>query len=155
MKNTIVLNNKTNYEFKYLSLLQEIFDKLMNKLEVKSKTEISLNIVENNEIQKLSKIYRNKDKVTDILSFKNDWEILEPIIGYKMLGDLYISFKKVEEQAKEYKHSELREWSYLFGHGIMHIMGNDHLTKKDEDYMHSYIELVLKEMNIRRKNGKN
>ena len=60
-----------------------------------------------------------------------------------MLGDIYISIDKVKEQAKEYGHSEKRELAFLAVHGLLHLLGYDHMEKEDEKVMFSKQELIL------------
>ena len=60
-----------------------------------------------------------------------------------MLGDIYISIDKVKEQAKEYGHSEKRELAFLAVHGLLHLLGYDHMEKEDEKVMFSRQELIL------------
>ena len=61
----------------------------------------------------------------------------------QVLGDIYISIDKVKEQAKEYGHSEKRELAFLAVHGLLHLLGYDHMEKEDEKVMFSRQELIL------------
>ena len=61
----------------------------------------------------------------------------------EVLGDIVISIKRVEEQAKEYGHSFERELSYMIVHGFYHIMGYDHIEEKDKEIMRPKEEKVL------------
>ena len=64
------------------------------------------------------------------------------------LGDIYISVEKAIEQANEYGHSIKRELSFLFVHGLLHLLGYDHMTKEDEEVMFTLQEAILKEKGI-------
>ena len=61
----------------------------------------------------------------------------------RVLGDIYISKDKAISQAKEYGHSTLREFSFLSVHGLLHLLGYDHMNKKDEEEMFGKQELIL------------
>ncbi len=106
--------------------------------------------VEDDEIHNLNKNYRNVDRVTDVISFAledND------DIGYgdiRMLGDIYICIPQMKRQAVEYGHSEKRELSFLAVHGLLHLLGYDHMTKEDEEVMFGLQELILDGENIKR-----
>ena len=100
-------------------------------------------IVDNEYIHKLNKEYRNIDKPTDVISFAledNDDFINNDI---RVLGDIYISLDKAKEQALEYQHSLLRELSFLALHGLLHLLGYDHMNKDDEKIMFEKQERIL------------
>ena len=64
------------------------------------------------------------------------------------LGDIYISVEKASEQAQEYGHSIKRELCFLFVHGLLHLLGYDHMNKEDEEVMFDLQEKILKERGI-------
>ena len=70
--------------------------------------------------------------------------------GDKIANGLYISAKKVEEQAKEYGHSFEREFAYMIVHGFYHLMGYDHIKEEDKVKMRPKEENVLNKLGIRR-----
>ncbi|MCI8623508.1 MAG: rRNA maturation RNase YbeY [Provencibacterium sp.] len=91
--------------------------------------EVSVSFIDNEEIRKLNKEYRNKDAVTDVLSFPNsdsgEYD-LNNDTGCYMLGDIVISVAKAMEQAERFGHSLRREISYLTVHSMLHLLGYDH-----------------------------
>ena len=93
-------------------------------------------IIDNPTIHKINKEYRDKDAPTDVISFalEDDKTVIEPD-GVRILGDIYISIDKVHEQALEYGHSFKRELSFLAVHGLLHLLGYDHMEKSDEEVM--------------------
>ena len=111
----------------------------------------SVIIVDNEKIHEINKQYRGIDRPTDVISFAleedEDYEIKE-----RLLGDIYISIDKVYEQAKEYGHSVKRELFFLVTHGFLHLLGYDHIEKKDEEVMFSLQEKILNEYGVNRKN---
>lgn len=91
--------------------------------------EISVTFVDNKTIRDYNKQYRDKDYVTDVLSFpmgENGVYDLDPANGAKMLGDVVISMEKAVEQAERFGHSLQREVGYLTAHSVLHLLGYDH-----------------------------
>lgn len=116
-------------------------------------------------IRKINKEYRNIDKETDVLSFpmfekkdldnmieKNILKIANKKNGIlqDIMGDIIISVKKVEEQAKEYGHSFEREFAYMLVHGFYHLRGYDHIKNDEKKAMREKEENVLSQLNITR-----
>ena len=101
-------------------------------------------IIDNPTIHKINKEYRDKDAPTDVISFalEDDKTVIDPD-GVRILGDIYISIEKVHEQALEYGHSFKRELSFLAVHGLLHLLGYDHMEKSDEEVMFKKQEEVL------------
>ena len=101
-------------------------------------------IIDNPTIHKINKEYRDKDAPTDVISFalEDDKTVIEPD-GVRILGDIYISIDKVHKQALEYGHSFKRELSFLAVHGLLHLLGYDHMEKSDEEVMFKKQEEVL------------
>ncbi|MBS5778102.1 MAG: rRNA maturation RNase YbeY [Acholeplasma sp.] len=104
-------------------------------------------IVDNNKIHELNKEYRGIDRVTDVISFAlEDFHDID--LEIRMLGDIYISYEKAKEQADYYGHSYLRELSFLTIHGLLHLLGYDHMKKEDEEIMFKKQEVILNEFGI-------
>ena len=131
------------YEEVYLSLLERTF----NHLKLKCNPILSVSFVDNEFIHKMNKEYRGIDRPTDVISFafldNEDRESLykgkEPVC----LGDIYISIDKAKEQAEEYGHSIKRELSFLFVHGLLHLLGYDHMNQADEEVMFKLQDEIL------------
>ena len=106
-------------------------------------------IVNNDYIHELNKTYRNIDKETDVISFalEDDKKVISKV---RVLGDIYISIDKAESQANEYEHSLKRELSFLTIHGMLHLLGYDHMNSEDEKKMFSLQEEILNKADIRR-----
>ena len=126
--------------------------------------EVSLTLVDAEEIQDLNRRFRNIDSVTNVLSFPlvpfetpsefgmlDDMEdCFDPDTGDLMLGDIVICVPRMREQAAEYGHSTLREFSFLAAHSMFHLLGYDHMTKEEAEDMERRQEEVLDVLNIRR-----
>lgn len=132
------------YEGIYLSLLE----KTMKHLKLKSDPIVSVTFVDNKFIHELNRDYRHIDRPTDVISFAflDDEEDRANKIknkGIVVLGDIYISIEKAKEQAEEYGHSLKRELSFLFVHGLLHLLGYDHMTPEDEKVMFALQDEIL------------
>lgn len=108
--------------------------------------EISVTFVDNEEIHKLNKQYRNKDMPTDVLSFvmgENGTYDIDPKTGAQILGDVVISMEKAVEQADRYGHSLQREVGYLTAHSVLHLLGYDHEDNMERVRMREKEEKVM------------
>lgn len=111
---------------------------------------VNIIIVDNEKIRTINLEYRNIDRETDVISFAledDDTFIKLPI---RILGDIYISIDKARTQAIEYGHSLKRELAFLTVHGILHLLGYDHMIKSDEEVMFQKQEQILNDLDIRR-----
>lgn len=108
--------------------------------------EISITIVDEEEIRQLNHEYRSVDKVTDVLSFPLYERDEIPESG--MLGDIVICSQRVKEQAEEFGHSEEREFIYLSIHSLLHLLGFDHIEEDDRIEMRSKEKEIMKEIGI-------
>ena len=133
-----------SYENFYLELMDVTF----KKLDIKCDPIVSVSIVDNRYIHKINKKYRGIDRPTDVISFafldsENNYDKILFSPGPVVLGDIYISLDKAKEQAEEYGHSLHRELSFLFVHGLLHLLGYDHMNKEDEEKMFKLQEDIL------------
>ena len=117
--------------------------------------EVSVSFVSNNEIRNLNRIYRNKDSVTDVLSFPltgDDGSVeINPETGAVLLGDVVISLETAVKQAQSYGHSLEREVGFLTVHSMLHLLGYDHETSLlDQRIMREKEESVLENLGISR-----
>ena len=97
--------------------------------------EFNVIIVDDEKIHALNREYRGIDRVTDVISFALEDDKSFNIEDYRMLGDIYICLNRAREQAEEYGHSFKRELSFLAIHGLLHLLGYDHMTEEDEKVM--------------------
>jgi Predicted metal-dependent hydrolase len=108
-----------------------------------SKVELSIALVSDAQIKRLNKIYRNKDKPTDVLSFP----IGEKVEDWLILGDIVISVDTARRQAQELGHSLEEELKRLLVHGLVHLLGYDHeLGGEEEKKFFELEEFVLREL---------
>ena len=131
-----------------LKKVHEVLIHGLDKLNIKEAI-FNVIIVDNNYIHKLNKEYRNIDRETDVITFAlEDDKTFNPDI--RILGDVYISIDKAKSQSIEYGHSLLRELCFLAVHGMLHLLGYDHMKKEDEEVMFKLQEEILDEMGIKR-----
>ena len=104
--------------------------------------------VDEEEIHRLNKEYRNVDRKTDVISFALEDEVDDYESPLRVLGDIYICINVAYEQAKEYGHSDFREVCFLATHGLLHLLGYDHMEKSDEVVMFGKQEELLKDYDI-------
>ncbi|ACZ01010.1 rRNA maturation RNase YbeY [Streptobacillus moniliformis] len=109
---------------------------------------ISLLLTDNKNIQEINREYREKDSPTDVISFA--YNETENFGGVEVVGDIVISLDRVEEQSKEYNHSVIREFYYVLVHGLLHILGYDHIEEDDKKIMREKEEYYLSKFNYTR-----
>ena len=107
-------------------------------------------IVDNPRIHEINKEYRGIDRETDVISFALEDDKSFNRTDIRILGDIYISLDKVISQSEEYGHSFKRELFFLALHGLLHLLGYDHMKKEDEIIMFGKQEEVLKKYGIER-----
>lgn len=141
--------NETNYNLEKET--KKIYELLAFALKREKLENVEFNIifVDSDTIHEINKNYRHVDRVTDVISFAlEDNETIT--LDHRLLGDIYICVERAEEQAKEYGHSFLRELAFLSIHGLLHLLGYDHMEKEEEKIMFSKQEDILNEFGIRR-----
>ena len=148
MYNEDMLNiiNKTRYTDlkEYYPLLEEYYQKTLEVLEIEDYYVLSLIICGPVTIKRINRDYRQKDAVTDVISFAllDDDDTVEYEDRVE-LGDIFINRNRVFSQAEEYGHSVKREFVFLFVHGLLHLLGYDHMNKEDEERMFSLQKKIV------------
>ena len=121
-------------------------------------TEVDITIVDDEEIHQLNRDYRNVDRPTDVLSFaldeddEDEPELLEGQLH--LLGDIIISAETATGQAEEFGHGLEREIVYLAVHGLLHLLGYDHMVEEDKVIMRAKEEEALRAINLAEENFK-
>lgn len=141
------LINEFEFTFKEEKIVKKIVKTICKVEKVKGKHVVSIIIVDNQKIHEINRQYRNIDRPTDVISFAAiDGEETLP----EEMGDIFISYEKIIEQAKEYEHSILREFAFLVTHGMYHLLGYDHMNQEDEKIMFAKQEKILDILKIGR-----
>ena len=130
-------------------LLNDYVKYVVKKLKL-SKCEFNIILVDNKKIHEINKLYRNVDRETDVISFAMEDEMDVKYENFRLLGDIYISVDKCYQQALDYGHSRTREICFLATHGILHLLGYDHMNEDDEKEMFKLQNELLDGYNIRR-----
>lgn len=164
---TIYVEDEGGYMFDFS--VQEQLDKLTafvaEQVSCPYEVEVSVTLVDKEEIHRLNKEFRNVDRPTDVLSFPMmeyeeaaDFEspvfcqsmTISPETKELMLGDIVICSQVVCEQAEEYGHSQLREFSFLAVHSLLHLFGYDHIEEEDRLQMEELQRKIMVELKINR-----
>lgn len=164
---TIYIEDEGGYAFDFS--VKEQLDKLtafvVEQISCPYEVEVSVTLVEKEEIHRLNREFRNVDRPTDVLSFPMmeyeeaaDFESpvfrqslsISPETEELMLGDIVICSQVVCEQAEEYGHSQLREFSFLVVHSLLHLFGYDHIEEEDRIQMEELQRKIMQELKINR-----
>ena len=158
---TIYFTNVGIHKFTIKRLLQGALKRLGQPANA---IEMSLSIVSPQEIKELNNQFRGIDSVTDVLSFPTfdnpdrivldvnsfPQDAVNPKTGKLNIGDVIICLDRAKEQAAEYGHSLKRELCFLSLHGLLHLLGYDHVEEQDEKQMNTLQEEILEQMGITR-----
>lgn len=141
-------------------LIKKSVEAVLEYEECDFSSEVSVTIVDEEEIRNLNNEHRGKDSVTDVLSFPilefdEDGNILDSEFDFDddlvVLGDIVICAKRAYDQAEEYGHSYIREFAFLTVHSMLHLLGYDHENNVDmEQIMLKKQEEILNKMGITR-----
>jgi probable rRNA maturation factor len=131
-------------EQRYSALAKTAFE----LLHITTNYEIDVSLVDDETIHQINRDYRKVDRVTDVISFAfNDDkdpkdQINDPSVE-RMLGEILICLPQAQRQAATIGNSLQRELSFLFVHGLLHLLGYDHMKKEDEDIMFPLQDKIL------------
>lgn len=122
------------------------------KLESGSNAEISVSFVDSESIRDINDQYRDKNEVTDVISFAMEDDDLNLIHedAPRTLGDIIISTDRAKEQAEDYGHSYRRELLFLSLHGFLHLLGYDHMDDAEEKEMNLTQDEILEAFGVTR-----
>lgn len=155
--------NEKDLDFSISKLTKELLSKTCQIHKINYNFLVTLLICSNYRIKNINKKFRDIDKATDVLSFpniifENKYKINKnDIINYIdndtkqiYLGDIIISMDKCISQSKKYGHSIKREFSFLFVHSLLHLLGYDHMDKDEEKEMFDMQDKILTSVGINR-----
>ncbi len=160
---TIWINNDNDFDIfeNYQGAIEDVVKACIKEENYPQNVEISISLVDNEQIRKLNSEFRNIDKHTDVLSFPminfkencslDDIDIKDCInIDTKeiVLGDIIISVEQAKKQAEEFNHSLKREIAFLTAHSMFHLMGYDHMQTQEEKIMIEKQKKVLSKLKI-------
>lgn len=144
-------NEVENFENNYEQDFTAIIEQVLKTLGIEDDVEVSCVLVDDERIHEINREYRHIDRSTDVISFAmedNDQFYVEGMP--RTLGDIFISVDHAKKQAEEYGHSLRREMCFLFTHGILHLLGYDHMTDEQEKEMFGLQDQILGALSIER-----
>lgn len=136
-----------SYEEDFLKIIETTLD----NLSIEDDIEMSCLLVDDQRIHEINREYRHIDRSTDVISFAledNEQFYVEGMA--RNIGDIFISVDHAIAQAEEYGHSLRREMCFLFTHGLLHLLGYDHMNEEDEKEMFGKQKEILDILNIGR-----
>ncbi|MBR6866252.1 MAG: rRNA maturation RNase YbeY [Bacilli bacterium] len=145
----VVFDNPYGKEFDWLNeRYNEIAKAAFSYLDVKENYEVDVSLVDDETIHQINRDYRNVDRVTDVIYFafnddKDPADQINSLEVQKMLGEILICLPQAKRQAAEIGNTLERELSFLFTHGLLHLLGYDHMTPEDEAIMFPLQEKIL------------
>ena len=151
--------------FSVEELFEAVAKQVLSEENCPYEAEINLLLTDSEAIRVYNREYRDIDRETDVLSFPgvdyespSDFSLVEqeltcyinPDTQELMLGDIILNMDRVISQAKEFGHSEKREFAFLITHSMLHLLGYDHMTEEEEKLMFKKQDAVLDSMGIHR-----
>ena len=129
----------------YIPIYERLLEKTFRILNINKDAIMSVTFVDKDFIHNLNKTYRNIDRPTDVISFAFLDDKNEVINGDLPLdlGEIYICYEVADANRLAYNNSIKREICFLFVHGLLHLLGYDHMTKEDEEIMFPLQEQIL------------
>jgi len=132
---------QTKLHIPWMMIIGDVVAGTLEYMKFKKEAEVSVTVVDGDEIKALNKEFRNIDRVTDVLSFpigdKN------PETGEIVLGDIVLCADKIIAQAEEYCHTRKRELAFLTCHSMLHLLGYDHIEDKEREEMEALQKKIL------------
>lgn len=145
--------NETEHDLQgYDQLFEMLANDGLKLLNIDDDIEFSVSIITNERIHEINRDYRHIDRVTDVITFALEDEEFPYVEGMpRLLGDIFISYDRAKEQANDYGHGIKREMCFLFVHGLLHLLGYDHMEEDEEKEMNELQEKILAIHQIERK----
>ncbi len=135
---------QTRLHIPWMMIIGDAVTGTLEYMKFKKEAEVSVTVVDGEEIRALNKEFRDIDKVTDVLSFpigdKN------PDTGEIVLGDIVLCAEKIISQAQEYGHTRKRELAFLTCHSMLHLLGYDHIEDKEREEMEALQKKILEKI---------
>ena len=159
------IQTERKYDFSYEEAAEKVCEEVLRQEGFTDGAEISLLVTDEEEVHRLNREYRGIDRTTDVLSFPalefetpSDFSHVaecdyDPDNDCLIMGDIVVNAQKVGEQAEEFGHSALREFSFLVAHSMLHLCGYDHMTPDEAAEMEDRQERALTALGVTREKG--
>ena len=139
--------------------INKVFEEVKAHFSLPTSVSAELTVVDGDTIRETNFRLRGVDAVTDVLSFPSvdvslpfdeaDYQYdIDPCDGKITLGEIMLCYSRMEEQSVEYGHSKERECCYLVLHGLLHLLGFDHMEEADKNVMRAQEEAILGKLGI-------
>jgi probable rRNA maturation factor len=150
------MNTTISFEPETLTVDEKIFEEIMRAADVVGEiygvenSELSITLTDDEHIHALNKKFRGVDRATDVLSFAFRESDEPEVIGaeFEVLGDVIISLERAKAQAEEFRHSFLREIIFLEVHGLLHLLGYDHIADDERQEMETEQRFIMERLKI-------
>lgn len=146
MKFSLINRTKDTVLKTYRSDITKLNSRISTVLSLPKSFSYALILIDDAAMQELNRTYRQLDKTTDVISFALNDGISDPTQFIDELGDIFISVDAVYRQAETYGHSVHRELLFLIAHGVLHLLGYDHMTPDDEKVMFDLQKELLNDL---------
>lgn len=150
------MNTTISFEPETLTIDKNILEEILRAADVVGEiygvenSELSITLTDDENIHALNKKYRGIDRATDVLSFafreSDEPEIIDA--EFEILGDVIISLERAKIQAEEFGHSYLREIIFLEVHGLLHLLGYDHIADDERQEMEAEQKFIMDKLKI-------
>lgn len=166
---TLNFENESTHHFSFdlEEVAGAVIEAALDIVKCPYETEVSLLVTNKDTVHEMNRTYRGIDRETDVLSFplqeydepgnfdkfedpKVESDTFDPESGELLLGDIVISDDRVISQAKEYGHSEKREFAFLVAHSMLHLTGYDHMEDAEREQMEDLQRQVMEKVGITR-----
>ena len=152
------MNTTISFEPETLTIEDSLFEEILQAADVVGElydikdAELSITLTDNEHIHALNKKFRGIDRATDVLSFAFRESDEPEVIGedFEILGDVIISLERAKVQAEEFGHSFRREVIFLEVHGLLHLLGYDHIDDDKRQEMESEQRFIMDKLKISR-----
>ena len=152
------MNTTISFEPETLTLEKNLFEEILRAADIVGEIygvencELSITLTDDEHIHALNKKFRGIDRATDVLSFAFRESEEPEIIGtsFEILGDVIISLERAKIQAEEFGHSFLREIIFLEVHGLLHLLGYDHISEDERLEMEIEQRFIMNKLGILR-----
>ena len=152
------MNTTISFEPETLTLEKNLLEEIFRAADVVGEIygvergELSVTLTDDEHIHALNKKFRGVDRATDVLSFAFRESDEPEVFGadFEILGDVIISLERAKVQAEEFGHSFLREIIFLEVHGLLHLLGYDHVEEDERLEMEAEQRFVMDKLGIGR-----
>lgn len=154
----IKMNTTISFEPETLTVEENLLKEILRAADIVGEiygvenSELSITLTDDKNIHALNKKYRGIDRATDVLSFAFRESDEPEVIGadFEILGDVIISLECAKFQAEEFGHSFLREIIFLEVHGLLHLLGYDHIEDDERLEMETEQKFIMEKLGIGR-----